>query len=81
MEVWVDVFAPIRRKKLANRLNEIGSRSLANIGLFFLHEYGQIKLKELRFGGHYGKHEMAETEMPASIKDFESIRIWFAYNL
>jgi hypothetical protein len=77
LEVWVDVFAPISRWKLAGRLKEIGSRSFATIVMFWLHEYGQIKLTRLSFGGDYGHHKMTDAEMPANIKDFHSIEIWF----
>ena len=81
LEVWVDVFAPISRQHLADRLNEIGSQSFANIAMFFLHEYGQIELGQLSFGGDHGKHEMTDLEMPENIKDFESIDIWFDFEL
>jgi len=83
LEVWVDVFAPIRRYQLAERLEEIGSRSFAEIAMFFLHEYGQIKLRPLHFVGddddYYYNEEVAETEMPSNIKDFQLIEIWFHF--
>ena len=79
LEAWFGVFAPISRQQLANHLNEIGSQSFANIAMPFLHEYGQITLGKMSFGGEYGTHEMTAEAMPANIKDFESIEIWFDF--
>jgi hypothetical protein len=77
LEVWVDIFAPISRWELAGRLNEIGSRSFADTAMFWLHEYGKIKLTRLCFGGDYNFWKFPEVEMPSNVKDFESIEIWF----
>ena len=79
LEVWVDVFAPIRRWELADRLDKIGSRSFAQIAMFFLHECGQINLECKSYGNRYGYDKIPETEMPTNIKDFESMQIWFDY--
>jgi hypothetical protein len=61
----------------------------------WLREHGQITLGKLSFGEYFrdyshlhvlyldtdkpGQHKMTAVEMPANIKDFESIEIWFDF--